>query len=152
MSRDKAKRAGIAIVAAASLAWSLWVLSLTVSALLQSGIHRTGSFEWFRFFFNRLIAIVMFGLSVRGFRLAAGIDSLQQSRVKLWRVFTGVVIVVSAFTLMFVPSSRKYLADNESGLIEMYVVWILLIWLGAWLICSAFPRKPQNLTEGVPQP
>jgi hypothetical protein len=101
------------------------------------------------------MAIVMVWLSVRGLRLATGVDSLEQPRVKAWRVFAGVFIFVVSLTTIFVPSfvpnSQKYQANTAGETVGQYIGWILFFWLAVWLIRSAFPRKLPVSTTVVKQ-
>jgi hypothetical protein len=140
MKRDTWKRAGIGLLAVSSLGWSLYVLSVTTRNVLSGKVHLHGSEPIFLFSAGVTTFVVMCWMGLRGLRLALGVVSLDEPRVKLWRVCLGGLLLASLMRNVLYPASRHFQSRNLAEVIGMYVGWILIVCVIVWLIRSAFPR------------
>ena len=141
MAGNVVKRFLIGLVALLSLAWSFWMLRITIVSLLRGTVHLAGAVARTWYVLRPTAAIAMIWMSVRGLRLATGVDPLDAPRVKVWRVFAGCILLISLARTILIPGSRRYQAINAAQLFGMYLSWVLILLVAAWLIRSAFPSE-----------
>lgn len=138
------KRGLIGVAAAFSMAWSLWIFSFTARNLLRGNFHLAGSRGWAVYFLGIATAVAVVWMSIRGFRLATGVDALDRPHTKVWRVFVGVILLGAVAKNVLEPGSRRFQPDDTAQAVGMYVGSFLAVCLSIWLIRSAFPNWQQQ--------
>lgn len=144
MNQEITKRGMIGVVATFSMAWALWMFSFTARNLLRGNFHLAGSRGWTAYFLSIATATAMVWMSIRGFRLATGVDALDRPHTKVWRVFLGVLFLGGVAKNVLDPGSRRFQPDNLAQTVGMYIGSLLMLCLSIWLIRSAFPRWQQK--------
>jgi len=144
MNRDLVKRSLIGVVAAVCLICSLWVLLVSVRNVLVGSMHLHGAKQSVIYFYGLAMFLWLIWLSVRGLRIALGIIPLSGPRLKMWRLFVGVLLLLSSARSMLDPASNRYQADNFAQAIGVYCGFVILSGLAIWIISSAFPRAQRT--------
>ena len=140
MNSDSVKRCLIGLVAGVCRLCSLWVLLVSVRNVLVGGMHLHGAKQSVIYFCGLAMFLCLVWLSVRGLRIALGIIPLSGPRVKMWRLFVGILLLLSSTRSMLDPASNRYQADNIAVAVGMYSGFVIFCGLAIWIIRSAFPR------------
>jgi hypothetical protein len=144
VNRNMIKRGLIGVVATLAMAWSLWMFSFTARNLLRGNFHLAGSRGWTVYFLGVAMAIAMLWMSIRGFRLATGVDALDRPHTKVWRLFLGVILVGAVAKDLLNPGARYFQPEDLAQAVGMYIGSFLMLCLSIWLVRSAFPRWQQK--------
>src|SRR3954465_12211782 len=120
MNRHPVKRGLIGVIAALSLGCALLTLFISIRNMLLGARHLHGARDVSIY----LIILAMFcwliWLSIRGLRIATGRLPITGPRLKMWRIFVGVLFLFSAIRSAVDPKSNRYQADNLAQAIGMY--------------------------------
>ena len=144
MNGDLIKRSLIGVVAGVCLGFSLWTLVISVRNVLLGTMHLHGVKQSLIYFSGLAMFLWLIWLSIRGLRIALGVVPLSGPRLKMWRIFVGVLFILSLARTVLDPASNRYHADNLAQAIGMYCAWVIMCGLAIWLILSAFPRWQQT--------
>jgi hypothetical protein len=144
MNRDLVKRSLIGVVAAVCLISALWVLLVSVRNVLVGSMHLHGAKQSVIYFYGLAMFLWLIWLSLRGLRIALGIVPLSEPRLKMWRLFVGVLLLLSSARSMIDPAANRYQADNFAQAIGMYCGFVILSGFAIWIIRSAFPRAQRT--------
>jgi hypothetical protein len=68
----------------------------------------------------------------------------------MWRIFLGVLLLLSQTRSWLDSKSNRYQTDDIAQAIGMYLAGVVIFGVAIWLIRSAFPRRQRRLD--IPQP
>jgi hypothetical protein len=150
MNRNSVKRAFIGLIAVVTLGWSLWILGTGMRNLLLGHIHLQSFRQSLLYFASPGMLLWLTWMSIRGLRICAGFLPIAGPRLKMWRIFLGVLLLLSQTRSWLDSKSNRYQTDDIAQAIGMYLAGVVIFGVAIWLIRSAFPRRQRRLD--IPQP